>query len=167
MDSVAIIALLYAAGLILVVAEVFVPSHGLLTIGSLVCFGIAIQQTFERTTTGGAIGLVSCLLVVPTVLLLGIKNVHRLPMGDKLAPPHPELSARSAAVEHDDCAALIGRTGKCITPLRPVGIGEFDGRRVSCVAEAGMIDAGEAIVGVDVHLSNLAVRRANGESKTT
>ena len=165
MDSIAVIVLLYLAGIVLIVAEVFVPSHGLLTIASMVCFGVAIRQTFAHTTTGGAVGLIACIVLIPTVLLVGIKNVHRLPMGDRLAPPNPQAAGDAEPSDHHEFAAFIGLTGVVITPLRPVGICEFDGHRVPCVAESGILDAGQRVVGTDVHLNNLVVRPTTGDAQ--
>jgi len=158
MDSTAIIVLLYIAGVLLLVAEIFVPSHGLITLGALTCLGVAVYYTFGRTTTGGAIALLSCLVLVPTVMIIGIKNIHRLPMGDKLAPPNPHQQHSLYDAEQNQCAALIGRIGRSVTALRPVGICDFNGERVSCVAEYGIIDAGRQVVGIGVHLNNLVVR---------
>ncbi|MCB9867367.1 MAG: serine protease [Phycisphaerales bacterium] len=164
MDSTVIIALLYVAGVALLIAEVFVPSHGLLTIGSLVCLGFAVYQTFLHTTTGGAIGLIASVLLVPTVLLLGIKNVHRLPMGKYLAPPNPEARVGRESGRMGDPVDFVGAVGRSLTPLRPVGIVEFNGQRVPCVAESGIIDAGQSVIGIEVHMSNLAVRPHAGNA---
>ncbi|MCB9849676.1 MAG: hypothetical protein H6817_03130 [Phycisphaerales bacterium] len=160
MDSIAVIVVLYLAGIVLIVAEVFVPSHGLLTIASLTCFGVAIWQTFAYTTTGGAIALIGCIMLVPTVLLLGIKNVHRLPMAKWIAPPNPQATGNAIPSDHGNCTAYIGKTGTTITALRPVGMCEFDGQRVPSVAESGILDSGQRVVGIDVKLNNLVVRPA-------
>jgi len=163
MESTGFIVVLYFAGLLLLVAELVLPSHGLLTLASLTCFGFAIYRTFEINTTVGTVGLIGALLLVPTVLLAGIKYVDKLPLGNRLAPPNPDSTRASGMVDHDDYALLVGRMGKAITPLRPVGFCEFDGQRVSCVAEAGIIDAGIEVVGVEVRLSNLSVRPRSAE----
>jgi len=166
MDSTAVIVVLYVAGALLLVAEVFVPSHGLLTVGALICLGVAVYHTFGRTTTGGAIALIACITLVPAVLLLGIKNVHRLPLGDRLAPPNPPAQRTQYETDQQRCAALLGHVGRSVTPLRPVGICEFDGERINCVAESGIIDARQVVVGVGVQLNNLVVRPQANNSQT-
>jgi membrane-bound serine protease (ClpP class) len=165
MDSTIVIVLLYFVGLSLLIAEVFVPSHGLLTVSAIVCLGVAVWQTFERTTTGGAVGLTACLILIPTVLLLGIKNVHRLPMANFLAPPNPEIHEAEQAARVAGLHALVGKAGRAVTPLHPVGFCDFDGKRVPCVAEAGIIDINQRVVGIEVRMSNLAVR-AQSDIKT-
>lgn len=158
MDHVGVITLLYLAGAVLLVAEIFIPSHGLLTIAALSCMGVAVYLTFARSTTGGIIGTVCCLVAVPTVLLLGIKYVQHLPMGDRLAPPNPTAADVGPAFPPQETAVLVGKTGKAVTPLHPIGVCDFDGRRVQCVAESGMIEAGTHVIGVGMHLNNLTVR---------
>ena len=165
LDHIGIIAILYVAGVLLLVAEVFVPSHGLLTLGALACLGVAVYHTFVRSTTAGIVGTIGCMIVVPTILMLGIKYVQYLPMGDKLAPPNPTAEETGCAYDRSDCEAAIGKIGRAVTPLRPVGICDFDGRRIQCTAESGMIDADTVVVGVDMHLHHLVVR--SHESTTT
>jgi hypothetical protein len=41
--------------------------------------------------------------------------------------------------------ALVGRIGTALTPLRPVGVVELDGRRHEAVSETGFIEAGRTI----------------------
>ena len=121
MDHLGIIILMYVAGMLLLVAEVFVPSHGLLTVAALVCMGIAVYQTFGRDTTAGVIGTACCLVAVPTVLMTGIKYVRYLPMGDRLAPPNPTDRDKGHAFDSSEIESLVGVKGKSITPLRPCG----------------------------------------------
>jgi hypothetical protein len=56
---------------------------------------------------------------------------------------------------------MIGQTGRCVSPLRPVGVCDFGGRRVSCLAEYGLIESGATVVGTRITGGNLAV----GEKK--
>lgn len=165
MDNLGVITLLYVGGVILLVAEVFIPSHGLLTIGSLACFGVAIYQTFLRDTTAGIVLTLICLALIPSVFIAGIKYIRYLPMGDRLAPPNPSAAETGIAYDRSEYEACVGRTGRAVTPLHPIGVCEFDGRRVQCVAESGMIEAGAQVVGIDMRLNNLAVRPLSPSGK--
>ena len=158
MDQIGIIALLYFAGFTLLIAELFVPSHGLLTLTAMACMAVATYHTFEHSTTVGIIGTVACLVLVPTVLFLGLKYVRYLPMGDSLAPPNPTFSSAGSVLDSSNIEAFIGQTGRAVTPLHPVGICEFNGHRIPCVAESGMIDVETKVMGAEMRLQNLAVR---------
>ncbi len=158
MDHLGIIILLYIAGVLLLVAELMLPSHGILTLGALACLGVAVYQTFQRDMTAGIVGTGVCLIMVPTILLVGIKYIRYLPMGDLMAPPNPTREDVGAAFDSSEIEALIGQTGRTVSQLRPVGICEFNNKRIQCVAESGMIDRNTAVIAVGLHLNNLMVR---------
>ena len=88
-DGYAILIGLYVLGVALLAAELFIPSGGLLTVASIVVFIIAVVKTFAYGTTAGVAAAVVCTVMLPTVLLLVIKNIHRMPMGKYVAPPNP------------------------------------------------------------------------------
>ncbi len=158
MEDLGVILLCFSVGFVLLVAELFVPSHGLLTLGALTCFGIALFHVFAHSTAAGIVGVIGCLVLVPTVLLLGLKYVQHLPMANKLAPTAESTEDTQYDRTAAELRALIGQSGVVRTPLHPVGMCEFEGRRIPCVAESGMIDVGEHVVGVGVRMQNLAVR---------
>jgi hypothetical protein len=54
--------------------------------------------------------------------------------------------------------ALKGRIGKALSPLRPSGAVEFDGRRVDAMTEGMMIDAGVWVRCVDIRAGTAVVR---------
>ncbi len=158
MDSVGVILLLYIAGVVLIAAELVLPSHGLLTIGSLVCFGLAVFETFGHNRTLGAFAALGCVIFVPTMLFLGIKYVTHLPMGNQFAPPNPTREEAGAAFDQSECAQLVGVKGRAVTTLRPIGVCEFNGRRIQCISESGMIDVGQTVSGVGLQMNTLEVR---------
>ncbi len=158
MDSVGPIIILYVVGAVLIAAELVIPSHGLLTIGSLVSFALAVYFTFDQNQTVGTVAAFGCVLFVPTMLFLGLKYVTRLPMGNHIAPPNPTRDEVALSFRQDEYRRFVGVSGKSLGPLRPSGVCEFDGCRIQCVAESGMIDAGKCVRGVDFQMGALKVR---------
>ncbi len=158
MDSIGVILLLYIAGIVLIAAEMVLPSHGLLTIASLVCFGLAVFETFGHNRTLGAFAAIGCVVFVPTMLFVGIKYITYLPMGNQFAPPNPTADEVGAAFDQTECAKFVGAKGRAITPLRPIGVCEFNGRRIQCVSESGLIDVGQTVSGVGLQMNTLEVR---------
>jgi membrane-bound serine protease (ClpP class) len=158
MSDVAILVLLYGLGVLILVAEVFIPSHGILTVVGLGLLIAGVVQTFSYAgRDAGIIAIFACLVFVPAFAILAIKYWHRTPIGKRIAPPNPTLTAADTSVPIEEINSLIGRTGRTVSPLRPVGICDFNGRRVSCVAQFGMVEAGVAIEGVGLSGTNLAV----------
>ena len=45
-----------------------------------------------------------------------------------------------------------------VTPLRPVGMCDFSGQRVECVAESSYVNKGEKVKVIDIEGTQLTVR---------
>ena len=76
-------------------------------------------------------------VLVVVVLLLALIQVVRL------APP---VRRRGEAVSAmDQLSRLRGETGRALTPLRPVGLCEFDGCRIECTTEGDYVQIGKAV----------------------
>jgi hypothetical protein len=52
---------------------------------------------------------------------------------------------------------LVGKYGRSLSPLRPVGTCEFGGRRIECVAEMGMIESDCCVQATEIRGRTLAV----------
>jgi membrane-bound ClpP family serine protease len=158
MTEVIVIALLFGAGLLVLTAEIFIPSHGLLTVVGVGFLIAAIVRTFMTAgQTAGIIAVLASMVVLPTIMLLAIKFWPRTPIGRRIAPPNPIVRPTDTSIPVAELSSLLGRAGRCVSPLRPVGICDFDGRRVSCVSEMGMIDAGSEVRAVGLSGANLVV----------
>jgi membrane-bound serine protease (ClpP class) len=154
----AVLILLFTSGVLLLVLEFFIPSGGFLTVGAVIVLVCAIVLTWQRDPRAGLAAAVTSGIAVPALLLFILKHVTRLPMGRRLAPPNPESSSGRTTEQVEALRNLVGRRGRAVTPLRPVGICEFDGRRVSCVAEMGMMEKDTSVEGCGVSGSDLIVR---------
>ncbi len=151
------IALLYVLGMILLIVELFLPAYGLLGLIGVGVLGLALYETHQRNDVAALIGLAVIAVCLPLGLIFSVKNWHRTPVGRRLAPPNPTLTADDRMpVEH--MRVLVGTVGRSLTRLRPVGTCEFDGRRVECKAEYGMIEKGVSVQAVRLVDRTLLVR---------
>jgi membrane-bound ClpP family serine protease len=159
MSEVTIIALLFSAGALVLLAELFIPSHGVLTFVGIALLVGGVVQTFRYGgEKAGAISVVACLIGLPVFAVAAIKIWPRTWVGRRVAPPNPVLTSRDTSVPVEEISRFVGQTGRTLSPLRPVGICEFNGRRVSCIAEFGMLDAGVPVEGLRVVSGQLAVQ---------
>lgn len=159
MSEVGVIILLYAVGLAMLVAEIFIPSHGVLTVAGLGLVVWAVVKTFlEAGQAAGVIAVLACLVLLPTLAYVSIKMWPHTPIGRKIAPPNPGAYTADSDAPADDLRRLVGGHGKTLSPLRPVGLCDFNGRRVSCIAEMGMLESGVEVVATRVVGGNLGVR---------
>ncbi len=158
MSEVGILTLLYCLGVAILVAEIFIPSHGILSVAGLGFLIAAVVKTFSYGGRGaGIIAIFACLVFVPTFAFFAIKYWPLTPIGRRIAPPNPQLTSADTSLPVEELAALVGQCGRSISPLRPVGTCDFNGRRISCVCEFGMLDAGVIVEGIGIKGGNLAV----------
>lgn len=151
--------LLYGVGAGMLVAEIFIPSHGILTVVGLGFLAAAVAKTFSYAgETVGVVAILGCAVALPTFAFVCIKYWPHTPIGRKIAPPNPVLTAADGEARIQEFRALIGQTGRALSPLRPVGICDFNGRRIPCVAEWGVVETAETVVATGIKSGNLAVR---------
>jgi membrane-bound serine protease (ClpP class) len=151
--------ILTMAGFILVVAEVFFPSLGMLGLAAAGCIvGADVVAMQEGGPVFFWILLGVQMIAVPLLLKTAFWALPKLPFGRGMilsaAPAEP-----SSAVERSE--HLLGRKGVAETDLRPSGTASFGDERRSVVAEAGLIESGAPLVVVAVEGYRIVVRRAS------
>ena len=147
-----------AVGLILLIVEVFVPSGGLIGFLAIGLLGISLWQAFAISASAGGVFLLALVGLLPATLALAVHLWPRTPMGKWifLKPPEPEDVAPEPTgprLEH-----LIGQFGRTLTPLRPSGLVDFEGRRHDSLSEEGLIPADTLVRAVKVRSGQLVVR---------
>ncbi|MGD2110397.1 MAG: NfeD family protein [Phycisphaerae bacterium] len=159
MSDAAILMLLYGVGVLVLVSEIFIPSHGVLSVTGIGFLIAAVVKTFDvGGRDAGIIAVFACLVFVPVFAFVAIKYWHLTPMGKRIAPPNPIATVADTSIPVNELSRLIGQTGRSVTPLRPAGICDFGGKRISCVAEYGLIEAGVTVEALRISGSNLAVQ---------
>ena len=149
---------LYFACAVLIVAEVFVPSGGLISIFALVCLIGGVVIFFRHSATAGWVGVVIALIMIPTVLVIAYKIFPETRFGKSVTLTPPKRQQGDAVPDTAELKELLGAVGVVLTPLRPVGICDFSGQRVECVAESGYVDKGNKVKVIDVESTQLTVR---------
>ena len=159
MTDLSILLIFYGAGLAILVAEIFIPSHGVLGAVGLGLVITAVVKTFSYGgRDAGIAAVLICMVTLPTLAYLAVMYWPQTPIGRRISPPNPVLTSADSAVPIEELRALIDQTGRAVSPLRPVGVCEFNGRRVSCVSEFGVVESGTEVVGTGIVSGNLAVQ---------
>jgi len=153
-----LIALLFVVGVVVLFAELLLPSFGMLTAIALGCFVGGVVLTFQSYgQAAGLIATVLCAIGLPVGGSIAMRLWPRTRLGKMIIPPNPILTDEDTSVPVAKLNALVGKVGRAVSPLRPVGVCDFDGQRVSCVAESGLVDMGTVVEGVGVSGGNLTV----------
>lgn len=150
---------LMTLGLFLIIAEVAVPSFGLL--GGLATFSI-IASVFVAWQEDPALGssfLVAAVLLVPAFVVIGFKILPRTPLGKRLILSGPTF-VDGAAVDQRD-KGLEGSEGVAMTTLRPAGMARLAGRRVDVVSRGELIEEGARVRVLEVRGNRVVVTRVH------
>ena len=141
---------IYIAGLALLVAEVFIPSGGLILLCAISCITYSLYELF--TNDHEVIGSV----LIPFTLLFGVVLLRWAIRKISSTADLGEATATGARVE--EARALVGTRGTVVTPLHPAGSAEFDGKRYPVVSQGGFVEAGEAVEIAQVSGNRIVVR---------
>lgn len=152
---------LIGGGLLLLIAELFLPTGGILAAISvaLIVIGITVPF-FYGDPASGLLTLLGVCVVVPIVVSVMMNLAPRTPLVRRMI--------REGPVADDDTVAsmpviveleqLRGRLGRAVSPLRPSGVVDFDGRRIDTLTEGMMVEPGTWVRCIDVKAGRVLVR---------
>jgi membrane-bound ClpP family serine protease len=163
-DTVLLVGLgLLAASFLLLFAELFIPSAGLLAIGAGAAAIAGIVILFNYDSLWGLIGVAVVLVGAPTALSLGLKVWPHTPVGKKMllgenTEEGLEAKRVAEAQARELRRALVGAEGEVVTPLRPVGVVRIGDTRHDALAESGIIESGQRVKVTSVRDNQIKVR---------
>lgn len=132
------------AGLILMVCEMFTPGMGIPGIlGGLCLLGAIVLRADSLTTA-----LITLILILlPLIIAAGIifRSFSKGALSRSRIVLKDSIDGESTPLGDKDAQSLIGLEGECVTALRPVGAGDFGGRRLDIVSEGGFIQKGARV----------------------
>jgi membrane-bound serine protease (ClpP class) len=152
---------LFMACAALVVAEVFVPSGGLISACAAMCLMGGLIIFFKHSAVAGWVGIGIAVIMIPTVLIASFKLMPKTKFGKAVMLTPSDRKVGDAIPDTDKLNALLGQTGTVISPLRPVGMCDFDGKRIECVAEGGYVENDNSVTVIHVEGTQLTVRVNN------
>jgi len=143
-------------GLLVIIAEIFIPSLGLLTAIALGVFFYSLYIVFTTiSTTAGMMFAGLDMVLVPVLVIGGMKILARSPLALRR-----ELSKQDGVVSQKEMyEAYINVKGRSITDLRPAGMAEINGQRVDVVADGEYIEAQTPIVVTGVTGNRIVVEK--------
>lgn len=138
MEPISLSLLLLACGVVLLVGELLLPTHGVLGVAGLACLGGAIGVCFYINHWLGLVLLIVAMLASPFIMHATLNLWQRTPIGRQMMLQPLEVNRPIAAM-------TIGQIGVAISELRPMGECEFGELRVEAASEHGMIAAGRKV----------------------
>ena len=150
--------ILYFACAVLIVAEVMIPSGGLISILAILCVIGGILACFHVGTFVGVLGIIVAIIMIPGLFILGYKILPNTRLGKNMTLAPPERPEGDAIPDTSKLKEMLGEIGIVISPLRPVGMCNFSGQRLECVAESGYVDKGSKVKVIKIESTQLTVR---------
>ncbi len=144
--------ILFGVGVMLLVGELLLPTHGLLGIlgGGGIIAGIVVCYMIDFWLGTGV--FLGTTIAAPFAGAGAMKVWPRTPIGRRVVLP-PVIDPV------DPAPVRIGQRGVTISELRPMGMCEFDTGRFEVISEHGLIDPGRAVKVVGL-VNNRATVRA-------
>jgi membrane-bound serine protease (ClpP class) len=158
MDYLTLALILFTLGVVMLLAEVLLPTGGILVVVSLLFFGIGVSIIFARgTTTEAVVAMAALAIGLPAAGYVAVATYRRMSIGAEL--DEGAAAAPFAVPALTELEALKNRTGKTVSTMRPSGTVEFDGRRVDAMTEGVMLDAGVWVRCIEVKGGKVLVRQ--------
>lgn len=145
-------------GVLVIIAEVILPSGGLLSLVAIGIFGYSLYSAHMEAGRTAALVLAGLdLVLLPILIVTAFKMLARSPLTLRTQLQRAGgVSSQSADLEK-----YMGREGKTHTPLRPAGTAILDGRRVDVVSQGEFIEKDVDIVVRAVTGNQVIVARKN------
>lgn len=138
MDPIFWIILFALLGTVLLVAELLLPSHGLLGVAAVVCFAVAIGVCFAVNRWLGIGVFAGAILLLPFVGAALLSAWQRSPIGKR-------LTLNATVGKADTGGVMVGQTGVAVSELRPTGECEFGDHRLQATSDSGLVHAGTPV----------------------
>jgi len=143
---------------VLLAAEIFIPSFGLIAICSMACLAGGLTIFFKLNHAAGWSSVAIAVIMIPTVLIGAYKILPKTSFGKDVLLDGPKKQKGEGISDIDELSGMLGRKGITTTVLRPVGMCDFAGKRLECVAECGYLDKDKTVEVIKIEGTQLTVR---------
>lgn len=165
MDYLTVALVMFTIGVVLLLAEILLPTGGILVVVSLLFFALGVGIILARGTTTEAVVAIAGLAVgLPAAGFVAVSAWRRMSIGTVLPE---DAMAPGVTPGGPELEMLKNRTGKTVSPMRPSGTVEFDGKRVDAMTEGVMLDAGVWVRCIDVKGGKVLVRQMDPPADVT
>ena len=149
----------FLAAVVLYVIEMFLPGFGVCGILGSCCFVAVIIMQFIGNSVTAALWVTGVLLLLLAIaLVLVMRSFQKGKLSRSRIVLHDKIDANSSPIVAEGDASLVGKTAVAVTPLRPSGLVELDGKRINVETYGNFIAAGTAVTIVSVEGLNVYVK---------
>ncbi|HMA67094.1 MAG TPA: NfeD family protein [Desulfosalsimonadaceae bacterium] len=147
--------ILQAIGIAVLLAEVVLPSGGVLTLAAVALFGYSVYTVFTGVSvTAGMAFVAADIVILPVVLIAGLKLLAYSPVTLRKSLKKTE----GVSSQSEKLAGYTGQSGKALNNLRPSGTALIGGRRVDVVSRGEFIEKDKPVLVIAVEGNRVVVR---------
>ncbi|MGG4342753.1 NfeD family protein [Paenibacillus lautus] len=152
--------LLFVIGIVMLAMELFVPSFGILgIIGSASLIAGVVLAAYSTSHVALSLGIAAASALVAVIVVALVFKERGIWRKFILSD---SLSREQGYIPNEDRDVLIGLIGTSITPLRPAGTMELEGRRLDVVTLGGFIDSGRPVRVIKTDGTRIVVEEEKG-----
>ncbi len=152
--------ILIALGILLVFIEILIlPGFGAAGVPGIIifCVGIGMIWTKSGPKTALIFTSIALIFVIPIAIIL-LSLIRETSIGKTFILDAAESSDQGYHAAPRELTALVGKSGKTITPLRPAGVALINGQRVDIVTQGEFVEPETEIEVIQVEGSRVVVR---------
>jgi membrane-bound serine protease (ClpP class) len=155
---------LFVLGILLLAIEMFVPGFGVFGLAGIICIAGSIVIAFPDPGQA-LVSLTIAVIASGFIMYFVARYLVKTPAFDRLILGTKQDKSQGYVASHEDLSIYQGKKGTALTPLRPAGAVDFDGRRLDVVTEGEFIPAGSPVVAVKVEGNKITVKLLGKENK--
>ncbi len=147
---------LQLVGILVIIAEIILPSGGILSILATGLFGYSLYLVFTNiSASAGMAFIIADLFIVPILVYFGIKFLAKSP-----ATLRTKLSKEDGVTaQSSDQNDYLGSLGLAITDLRPSGVATIDDQRLDVVTRGEYLENQTEIIVIAVRGNQIVVKQ--------
>ena len=145
-------------GILVIIAEIILPSGGLLSIVAIGVLGYSLYVVFDTLPTMVAVTfLVADLIMIPVLIVVGLKVLANSPLTLRTQL----TKADGVSSQSNQLSTYLNKTGTALSPLRPAGTAIIEGKRVDVVSRGEFIDKDSPVAVIEVTGNQIIVAKIN------
>ncbi len=157
-NSIVIPIILQLVGVLVIIAEIIIPSGGILSVVAAAAIGYSLYIVFTGFSVGTGIMFIAAdAILIPILVIVGLKLIAKSPATLKTSLDRKN-GVSSQPKELDN---YINQNGRAITDLRPAGVADINGIRVDVVSRGEYINKESEIIVIEVTGNRVVVRENN------
>lgn len=148
--------ILQLIGILVIIAEIILPSGGLLSLLAAGLFGYSLYIVFADISTSAGMAFITAdLILIPILVYMGLKFLAKSPVTLRA-----ELSKKEGVISQSpEENGYLGRKGQALTDLRPSGVALIDDERVDVVTRGEYLESRAPIVVIGVRGNQIIVKQ--------